>query len=216
MDEATLTKKMKQLLLQPQSYFGIILKNISPSSWEKVVFMLKDIRSHTLPHDRLQALVAAAKEIPDLFIAEHQGTDKPLGADEFLPIFIYILVRAEIPDLLALNEELQALCDPDKRLSETGYYLATLEASIQHLVEADINNNNDALFIRQSYCSSKDSDDLSYDGLQMHGVTALSPRARGFSLGANDFSDDESDGSTDSDDDIFAAYRCKDDDKENK
>lgn len=219
-DEAVLTNKMKQLLLQPQSYFGIILKNISPSSWEKVVFMLKDIRSHTLPHDRLHALVAAAKEIPDLFIAEHQGTDKPLGADEFLPIFIYILVRAEIPELLALNEELQALCDPDKRLSETGYYLATLEASIQHLVEADINNDSDALFIRQSFCSSKDSDDLSFDGLQMNGVTAgvtaLSPRPRGFSLGAKEkqFSDDESDNnSTDSDDDIFAAYRCKDDDK---
>ena len=209
-EEAILIKKMKQLLLQPQSYFGIILKNISPSSWEKVVHMLKEIRSHTLPHDRLQALVAAAKEIPELFILEHQGTDKPLGADEFLPIFIYVLVRAEIPDLLSLNEELQALCDPDKRLSETGYYLATLEASIQHLIEADTNNGNDAIFIRQSFCSSKDSDDLSYDGLQMHGVHVLSPRARGFSLGANEFSDDESDGSTDTDDDIFAAYRIDD------
>jgi hypothetical protein len=178
--------------------------------------MLRDIRSHTLPHDRLQALVAAAKEIPDLFISEHVGTDKPLGADEFLPIFIYVLVRAEIPDLLALNEELQALCDPDKRLSETGYYLATLEASIQHLVEADINNGNEALFLMADINASKDSDDLSFDGrcsfdgLQMHGVQTLSPRPRGFSIGKVDFSDEESNNSTDTDEDIFSAYRCSD------
>jgi len=51
---------------------------------------------------------------------EHEGVDRPFGADEFLPIFIYILVKSQLQHIFALNEELQGLCDPDNRMSETG------------------------------------------------------------------------------------------------
>lgn len=56
--------------------------------------------------------------------------EKPLGADDILPIFIYILVQANIPNVLSLNHELQSFCDPEKRLSEDGYYLATFGNNI--------------------------------------------------------------------------------------
>ena len=135
------------------------MQHISPSSWDEVVFSLRDVRSKTLPHDRLEALLAAAKHIPDLFIKEHPGSDQPLGADDFLPIFIYVLARSQIPELMALNEELQALCDSDKRMSETGYYLATLEASLQHIAEADVTVESDMLFPALSRSYSHDSVD---------------------------------------------------------
>jgi Vacuolar sorting protein 9 (VPS9) domain len=145
-EEAALRRNVLTIAHQPQTFYGIPVQHISPSSWECVVLALRDLRSKTLPHDRLEALLAAAKEIPELFIREHPGSDKPLGADDFLPIFIYVLARAQIPDLLSLNEELQALCDPEKRMSETGYYLATLEASVQHIAEADVSADSEYLF----------------------------------------------------------------------
>ena len=78
-----------------------------------------------------------------LFKKEHRGQsliDLALGADDFLPIFIYVLVKSQLFDIVIINEEIQRLCDPDSRLSEVGYYLATLEASIQHILDIDVNS----------------------------------------------------------------------------
>lgn len=147
--EAALRSNILKITHQPQSFFGIPVSQISPSGWEAVVVLMRDIRSRTLPHDRLEALLLTAKEIPLHFQREHASSvedNVTLGADDFLPIFIYIIARAQIPDMLALSEELQALCDPDKRMSETGYYLATLEASLQHIIDADITSESQALF----------------------------------------------------------------------
>ena len=159
--EASLRRNILVIAHQPQSFFGIPVQHISPSSWDDVVFLLRDIRSKTLPHDRLEALLIAAKAIPDLFIKEHKGADQPLGADDFLPIFIYVLARAQIPDMLALHDELQALCDRDKRMSETGYYLATLEASLQHIADADVTSDSEVLFpmLNQSMVRSQSDDE---------------------------------------------------------
>eukprot|EP00596_Hydrurales_sp_CCMP1899_P002148 CAMPEP_0119039550 /NCGR_PEP_ID=MMETSP1177-20130426/9103_1 /TAXON_ID=2985 /ORGANISM="Ochromonas sp, Strain CCMP1899" /LENGTH=481 /DNA_ID=CAMNT_0007003577 /DNA_START=1602 /DNA_END=3047 /DNA_ORIENTATION=+ len=149
MPEISLRRNILKIKDQPQSFYGIPVHQISPSSWDEAVFLMRDIRSKTLPHDRLEALLATAKEIPRQFIREHPhspGNKCTLGADDFLPIFIYILARAQIPDLLALTEELQGICDPDKRMSETGYYLATLEASLQHIIEAEVRTDQKYLF----------------------------------------------------------------------
>jgi hypothetical protein len=123
---------------EPQSFFGIPLQHISPSSWGPIVEQMRELRVKTLPIDRIAGLLHVAKEIPNLYQAEHPEAEKPLGADDILPIFVYVIVKAQVPSLLALNQEMQSLCDPDNKLSETGYYLATLEASLQHLLDTDV------------------------------------------------------------------------------
>ena len=166
-DEAALRKNVAQIAHKPQSFFGIPLQQTSPTNWDAIVFQMREIRSKSLPHDRLEALLLTAKEIPLLFSKEHPVNPKDrnnsvtLGADDFLPIFIYILARAQIPNLFALTEELQAMCDPDKRMSETGYYLATLEASLQHVIEANVTMESQVLFpeiLRSKVGSDSDSD----------------------------------------------------------
>ena len=79
-------------------------------------------------------MLAAAREVPIIFAAEHGG-EEVLGGDDFLPIFVYVVVQAGIPDLRYLQTVLSALCDPDKRLSETGYYVASFEAAVAHIRE---------------------------------------------------------------------------------
>ncbi len=144
--DTELSAKLARIINMPQSFYGIPEAHWSPSDWDVLVRDLRDIRSKTLPLDRMDWLLQVSKEIPRLFQLEHPRADKPLSADDLLPIFIYIVVRAQIGDLLALNQEFQSLCDPDKRLSETGYYLATLEACLQHLVEAEVREGDSVLF----------------------------------------------------------------------
>jgi len=136
--DATLHFKCQAARSRPQSFFGIPLHHISPSSWESAIYQLSNIGSYTLPCDKLDALLAAAKEIPQLFLAEHPGTSAHLGADDFLPIFIYVLVNSDIPNLAYLQRVLCTLCDPDKKLSETGYYVATFEAAVHHISELEL------------------------------------------------------------------------------
>ena len=57
----------------------------------------------TLPCVKLRAIVDAAREISQLHEAEHNGTEH-LGADEFLPIFIFCVVRAEMERPCALSK----------------------------------------------------------------------------------------------------------------
>lgn len=102
---------------------------------------------------------------------------KALGADDFLPIFIYCFVQAKIerPSALCklknkslslpclhlssfqlyhllsatcLGELLSILCDPAKMNGEVGYYLATFHAALTHIHELDLTEaDNDLTFI---------------------------------------------------------------------
>lgn len=70
---------------------------------------------------QLDALMAVAHDIPALHRAEHPGDrSNSLGADDFLPIFIYVLVNSGVKDLAAQCLVLERLCDPKKMMGEAG------------------------------------------------------------------------------------------------
>ena len=61
----------------------------------------KGVGMSTLPCVKLRAIVEAAREISRLYEREH-GDGQILGADDFLPIFIFSVVRAEMERPCAL------------------------------------------------------------------------------------------------------------------
>lgn len=156
-EEKEFILKCSRLYSQPQTFYGIPPRNLSPSSWEDVVNSLSRLRNQYIPFDKLQILVSSAKLIPITYSKEHQvstttsGSDeidsnnsntstssKSLGADDLLPIFIYCLVRSRLSSiLLIISQELDTLCDTDDRVSEIGYYLATLQAAVYHIMVID-------------------------------------------------------------------------------
>ena len=131
----------------------------------------------TLPCAKLRAIVEAAREISRLYATEQRdsltirisrdandddddnsstasskddGDDEHghhLGADDFLPIFIYCVVQADMERPCALCVLLRTLCDPINRLGEIGYYLASFEAAISHIQEWDLTEDRDELFL---------------------------------------------------------------------
>ena len=80
------------------------IDKISPSHWQSVARILKQgVGMSTLPCVKLRAIVDAAREISQLHGREHDGYDL-LGADDFLPIFIFCVVRAEMERPCALSK----------------------------------------------------------------------------------------------------------------
>jgi len=70
---------------------------------------------------QLDALMAVAHDIPALHRMEHPGdAASNLGADDFLPIFIYVLVNSRVEDLAVQSVVLETLCDPKKMMGEAG------------------------------------------------------------------------------------------------
>lgn len=144
--------KIRELSKRPEVYFRLAMSNAS--KWESVAAILKEgVGLSTLPCVKLRAIVDAASEINRIFAgrekvlpeAEEGNEEAYMGADEFLPIFIYCVVKAEMERPCALCVLLQTLCDPINRIGETGYYLASFEAAIAHLQEVDLSEQRDEI-----------------------------------------------------------------------
>jgi hypothetical protein len=104
----------------------------------------------------LRAIIHAAKEIVRLRTWEDSLTKKEvitevlntypgqpycsLGADEFIPIFIFSVTRADLERPFALCALLKSLCERSKFIGETGYYLASFEAAIKYIREVDLSD----------------------------------------------------------------------------
>jgi hypothetical protein len=146
-DDIEIQFKIQELRKRPQEFFRISNYEISQSKWSSASAILNEgVGLSTLPCVKLRAIVDAAREITRLFVAEqvakvpiHNGRPgpAPLGADDFLPIFIYCMVQAEMERPCALSVLLGTLCDPINRIGEIGYYLASFEAAIAHFREID-------------------------------------------------------------------------------
>jgi hypothetical protein len=92
------------------------------------------VGTSTLPCAKLRAIVDSAKEISRVYNEEKKSIGgihtNRLGADDFLPIFIYCVVQAEMVKTMRLMACLRTLCEPSNRIGEVGYDLATFEAAL--------------------------------------------------------------------------------------
>lgn len=79
------------------------------------------------------ASIAASLNLsPDMVKALSSDVD-PLGADDFFPIHVYVVVRANLQNPLALKELLWATGDPTDLRGQAGYYLTVFEAAIEYI-----------------------------------------------------------------------------------
>ncbi|GKY95179.1 hypothetical protein MPSEU_000481300 [Mayamaea pseudoterrestris] len=147
--------KISELRKRPQVRFRIAEGMLSPTGWSTVCSILKEgVGQSTLPCVKLRAIVEAAREISRLVSSEHGAThlgqeglatsrSPNLGADNFLPIFIYCMVKADLDRPCALGVLLKTLCDPINKIGEIGYYLACYEAAMSYIQELDLSVTDD-------------------------------------------------------------------------
>jgi hypothetical protein len=89
---------------------------------------------------------------------EDDGKTSVVSADDFLPMFTYILAQSAIPQLLLVKELMLSLVDDEEAYGECGYYMATLEASTQHLIELA-----DSFALQQATVASAEDYEATYN-----------------------------------------------------
>ena len=58
--------------------------------------------------------------------------DAVLGADDLVPIFLYVLSRSRLVNPLTDKDLLWGLCHPDQLYGESGYYLTIYESAVAY------------------------------------------------------------------------------------
>jgi hypothetical protein len=56
-----------------------------------------------------------------------------LSADDLLPVYIHLLSKSALPDVVLLREWISRLCDP-KEISERTYYLTTFSCAVEFII----------------------------------------------------------------------------------
>ena len=125
---------------RPQSAFGIAEDLVSPLEWCAARGCLSEMRSMKTPAEELACLNTTAtaiyREMQAGQARKREGkAPKVIGADEFTPIFIYVVCLSGLTDLHARCENLWALAAPSMLSGMSGYYLTQLQAALGFLDE---------------------------------------------------------------------------------
>ncbi|KAG0239717.1 hypothetical protein BGW41_007517 [Actinomortierella wolfii] len=91
---------------------------------------LKKINSYKAPRDKVICILNCCKFI-FTFIRRSEGSGK--GADTFLPILIFVVIRANPPHLVSNVQYISRFRNPEKLQAEAGYYLASLMGAISFI-----------------------------------------------------------------------------------
>ena len=138
-----LREQLDILYHYPQKHF-LPQELISPTKWASAVVEMKTLSTvparWPLPTDAIFTLLGVAKAIYTSYNFERNRTLPPskrkhhiLGADDFLPILIFVIVRSRLACALELLRYMNELGNPDVTCSEGGYYLTVFEAAVEYL-----------------------------------------------------------------------------------
>ncbi|CAG8538747.1 9642_t:CDS:10 [Paraglomus brasilianum] len=94
---------------------------------------LLKINNYKAPRDKLICILNCCKVIFGLL----RLVDEDEGADKFLPVLIFVVLRANPPDLVSNVQYISRFRNPDKLVSEAGYYLSSLMGAISFIENMD-------------------------------------------------------------------------------
>ncbi|KAM9777344.1 ras and Rab interactor 3 [Neosynchiropus ocellatus] len=101
------------------------------SSMEKINVKLNNLHLEYSPQKKIELLLKACKIIYDSMSVSSPG--RPHGADDFLPVMMYVLARSNLSALQLDVEYMMELMDPALTLGEGSYYLTTTYGALEHV-----------------------------------------------------------------------------------
>jgi hypothetical protein len=102
--------------------------------------VLEDIIQLSSPLDMLQCMLRCTQAIyrqasEYARLADPSAKMLALGADDFFPVWIYVIIHARVPDINSRLVMMQTYSD--ELMSERGYYLTCLEGAIGYILAVD-------------------------------------------------------------------------------
>uniref|UniRef100_A0A452SRP1 Ras and Rab interactor 3 n=1 Tax=Ursus americanus TaxID=9643 RepID=A0A452SRP1_URSAM len=102
---------------------------------EKILQKFASMHKAYSPEKKISILLKTCKLIYDSMALGNPG--KPYGADDFLPVLMYVLARSNLPEMLLNVEYMMELMDPALQLGEGSYYLTTTYGALEHIKNYD-------------------------------------------------------------------------------
>ncbi|XP_073923388.1 ras and Rab interactor 3 isoform X2 [Castor canadensis] len=102
---------------------------------EKILQKLTSMHKAYSPEKKISTLLKTCKLIYDSMALGSPG--KPYGADDFLPVLMYVLARSNLTEMLLDVEYMMELMDPALQLGEGSYYLTTTYGALEHIKNYD-------------------------------------------------------------------------------
>ncbi|CAH6849492.1 Rin3 [Phodopus roborovskii] len=102
---------------------------------EKILQKLTSMHKAYSPGKKISILLKTCKLIYDSMALGNPG--KPYGADDFLPVLMYVLARSNLTEMLLNVEYMMELMDPALQLGEGSYYLTTTYGALEHIKSYD-------------------------------------------------------------------------------
>ncbi|XP_078090378.1 ras and Rab interactor 3 isoform X2 [Mustelus asterias] len=102
---------------------------------EKIQQKISTMHQAYSPEKKVTYLLKACKLIYDSMAVGNAA--KPHGADDFLPVLMYVLARSNLTSLLQDVEYMMELLDPSLHLGEGYYYLTTTYGALEHIKHYD-------------------------------------------------------------------------------
>ena len=99
---------------------------------------LNKLNSYRAPADKLQCIVRCCSFLfNQLSVSRGNDGSRP-GADDFLPVLIYVLLNSEnVPQINANLEYIQAYRNKQELMSKAGYCLVNLQSSVAFLTNVN-------------------------------------------------------------------------------
>ncbi|XP_005751800.1 ras and Rab interactor 3 [Pundamilia nyererei] len=114
---------------------GITTAVPEASSMEKISIKLNNLHQEYSPQKKIEQLLKACKIIYDSMSISCPGRSH--GADDFLPVMMYVLARSNLSALQLDVEYMMELMDPSLTLGEGSYYLTTTYGALEHIKTFD-------------------------------------------------------------------------------
>ncbi|XP_060118374.1 ras and Rab interactor 3 [Heteronotia binoei] len=102
---------------------------------EKIQQKFTNMHKAYSPEKKISILLKSCKLIYDSMAQGNPG--KPYGADDFLPVLMYVLARSDLTEMLLNVEYMMELMDPALQLGEGSYYLITTYGAVELIKSYD-------------------------------------------------------------------------------
>ncbi|TYZ63988.1 hypothetical protein PybrP1_005658 [[Pythium] brassicae (nom. inval.)] len=132
-DDDHLSRRMKLL-----SFVTPDMLDINPCMRNEVVWSmaedeLRRINSFRAPGDKINCIVRCCSVIFSVLNLSRGDSGNRPGADDFLPVFIYIVLHSQIPRLCSNCEYIAAYRNPADLMSKAGYCFVNLRSAIEFI-----------------------------------------------------------------------------------
>ncbi|NXW48428.1 RIN3 protein, partial [Nyctiprogne leucopyga] len=129
--------KENQLVIQNTTTTDLGVTTSVPETvvLEKILHKFTTMHKAYSPEKKIAILLKSCKLIYDSMAQGNPG--KPYGADDFLPVLMYVLARSNLTEVLLNVEYMMELMDPALQLGEGSYYLTTTYGALEHIKNYD-------------------------------------------------------------------------------